>query len=102
MEQLRWWYSLFAFDVMSDLAFGQAMGYLNNVDQPWLHVLGARTKSIVWYQDLIYDGLDGWAKYFTPPSLIETRQKHVAMTSAKVQKRLQQKEDRKDFINYLL
>ncbi|KAK7982106.1 Cytochrome P450 monooxygenase alt3 [Apiospora saccharicola] len=101
-QDMQRWYSLFAFDVMSDLAFGQAVGCLDNVDQPWLQVLGARTKSIVWYQVLIYYGLDRWAKYFTPASLMAVRQKHVAMTSAKVQKRLQQKEDRKDFISYLL
>ncbi|KAK8080117.1 Cytochrome P450 monooxygenase alt3 [Apiospora hydei] len=66
-QDMQRWYSLFAFDVMSDLAFGQAAGCLDNVDQPWLQVLGARTKSIVWYQA-----------------------------------RVQQKEDRKDFISYLL
>ncbi|KAK8051556.1 Cytochrome P450 monooxygenase alt3 [Apiospora rasikravindrae] len=100
-QDMQRWYSLFAFDVMSDLAFGQAMGCLDNVDQPWLQVLGARTKSIVWYQVLIYYGLDRWAKYFTPRSLMEARRKHVAMTNQKVQARVQQ-EDRKDFISYLL
>ncbi|KAK8090591.1 Cytochrome P450 monooxygenase alt3 [Apiospora phragmitis] len=101
-QDMQRWYSLFAFDVMSDLAFGQPAGCLDNVDQPWLQVLGARTKSIVWYQVLIYYGLDRWAKYFAPKSLMEARQKHLAMTFEKVQRRIQQKEDRKDFISYLL
>ncbi|KAK6852413.1 Cytochrome P450 monooxygenase alt3 [Apiospora arundinis] len=104
-QDMMRWYNLLTFDVMSDLAFGQAMGCLDNADQPWLQILGARTKSIVWYQVLIYYGLDRWAGLFTPRSMMEARQKHVQMTTAKVTRRIQQQqnnEDRKDFLSYLL
>ncbi|KAK8119161.1 Cytochrome P450 monooxygenase alt3 [Apiospora kogelbergensis] len=102
-QDMMRWFNLFTFDVMSDLAFGQAVGCLDNADQPWLQILGARTKSIVWYQVLIYYGLDRWAVLLTPKSMMEARQKHVAMTTSKVTRRIQQSnQDRKDFISYIL
>lgn len=52
-QNMTKWYSLVAFDVVSDLAFGQASGCLDNADQPWLQVIGARAKSLVWFQMLM-------------------------------------------------
>ncbi|KAH7055986.1 cytochrome P450 [Macrophomina phaseolina] len=101
-QDMQRWYGLLAFDVVSDLAFGQPAGCLENADQPWLQVIGARAKSIVWFQFAIYYGLDGWMDMLAPKSSIEARKKHLELTVAKVQQRLQQKEDRKDFMSYIL
>ncbi|KAL1638492.1 hypothetical protein SLS56_000301 [Neofusicoccum ribis] len=98
------WYGLMAFDVVSDLAFGQPAGCLDNADQPWLQVIGARAKSIVWFQFAMHYGLDRWMGLVAPKSSIEARKKHLELTSTNVRRRLEQKEDsdRKDFMSYIL
>lgn len=101
-QDMQRWYGLMAFDVVSDLAFGQAAGCLDNADQPWLQVIGARAKSIVWFQFAMYYGLDRWMGMLAPKSSIEARKKHLELTTAKVQRRLRQNEDRKDFMSYIL
>ncbi|GME25720.1 Averantin hydroxylase [Neofusicoccum parvum] len=103
-QDLCRWYGLMAFDVVSDLAFGQPAGCLDNAGQPWLQVIGARAKSIVWFQFAMHYGLDRWMGLIAPKSSIEARKKHLELTSAKVRRRLEQKEDinRKDFMSYIL
>jgi hypothetical protein len=44
------YYNLVAFDIVSDLAFGEPSGYVNNPDQPWIQAILARAKAIVWFQ----------------------------------------------------
>ncbi|KAF4300734.1 hypothetical protein GTA08_BOTSDO07123 [Botryosphaeria dothidea] len=101
-QDMRRWYGLMAFDVVSDLAFGQAAGCLDNADQPWLQVIGARAKSIVWFQFAMYYGLDRGMGMLAPKSSIEARKRHLELTTAKVRRRLRQNEDRKDFMSYIL
>lgn len=52
-DEIRW-YGLTTFDIISELAFGEQGSYLDNADQPWLSVIGNRTKQIVWYQLVTY------------------------------------------------
>lgn len=103
-EDIQRWYSLMAFDVISDLAFGQPAGCLDNADQPWLQVIGQRARSIVWYQFGIYYGLDGWmGRWLAPKGTLAARQKHVELTTAKVTRRLAEKDEgRKDFMSYIV
>ncbi|KAK7545388.1 cytochrome P450 71A23 [Phyllosticta citricarpa] len=96
------WFSLTTFDVISDLAFGQPAGCLNNADQPWLQVIGTRAKSIVWFQLAIYYGFFNFMNWMAPKYTVQARQKHIELTSAKVQQRIEQKNPGKDFMSYIL
>ncbi|KAK7531677.1 cytochrome P450 71A23 [Phyllosticta citribraziliensis] len=96
------WYSLTTFDVISDLAFGQPAGCLNNADQPWLQVIGTRAKSIVWFQLAIYYGFFNFMNWMAPKYTVQARQKHIELTSAKVQQRLEKKNPGKDFMSYIV
>ncbi|KAF7195683.1 Cytochrome P450 monooxygenase [Pseudocercospora fuligena] len=96
------WLSLATFDIMSDLAFGKPEGCLDNADQPWLSVMGARAKTIRWHQLTIYYGLDGLATRFAPKSFTKSRQDHMRLTAAKVQQRIKLNVERKDFMSYIL
>lgn len=105
-EDMSRWYALMAFDIISDLAFGQPAGCLDNAEQPWLQVIGQRARSIVWYQFGLYYGLDNsWllSRWLVPQSAVAARKNHVALTTAKVTKRLEQQANgRKDFMSYIV
>lgn len=99
------WIHLTTFDIISDLAFGQPAGCLDNADQPWLQIMGARTKAIVWHQFEMTYNIDRMLYKIWPTRSSEARRKHIELTSAKVMRRIQQKEDqkdRKDFMSYIL
>ncbi|TDZ54052.1 Cytochrome P450 monooxygenase alt3 [Colletotrichum trifolii] len=78
-QDLVKWFSLAAFDIVSDLAFGQAAGCLDDASQPWLQVIGTRAKGIKM-----------------------ALRKHGELAAAKVKRRLQQSESKKDFMSYIL
>lgn len=109
-EDMSRWYALMAFDVISDLAFGQPAGCLDNADQPWLQVIGQRARSIVWYQFGMCYGLDNsWllSRWLAPKGAVAARRKHVELTTAKVTKRLEQQQQyraecSKDFMSYIV
>lgn len=86
----------------ADLAFGQAEGCLDNADQPWLSVMVARAKSIVWFQLSIYYRVEWLMKWIAPKSLTAARQQHMRMLAAKVQRRLKEDPDSADFMSYIL
>lgn len=99
------WIHLTTFDIISDLAFGQAAGCLDNADQPWLQIIGARSKTIVWHQFEMTYNIDLILHKIWPTRNSEVRRKHVELTSAKLMRRIQQKEnhkDRRDFMSYIL
>lgn len=114
VENMSRWYALLAFDVISDLAFGQPAGCLDNADQPWLQVLGQRARSIVWYQFGTYYGLSSnWltSRWLVPRSALAAVRKHGELTTAKVTRRLEQQQHgpdgegaglRKDFMSYIV
>lgn len=108
-EDMSRWYALMAFDIISDLAFGQPAGCLDNANQPWLQVIGQRARSIVWYQFGMCYGLDNswlFSRWLAPQSAVAARRKHVELTTAKVTKRLEEQQSeqatRKDFMSYIL
>ncbi|KAL1392704.1 cytochrome P450 71A23 [Phyllosticta capitalensis] len=96
------WFSLTTFDVISDLAFGQPAGCLDNANQPWLQVIGTRAKSIVWFQFAIYYGFFDFMNWLAPKYTVQARQKHIELTSAKVNQRLAKKNPGKDFMSYIV
>lgn len=112
-EDVQRWYSLMAFDVVSDLAFGQPAGCLDAADQPWLQVIGQRAQGIVWLQAGLYYRLDGLMGRLAPKKTIEARRKHAELTAAKVAQRIaaqqqsakdtqKQQHRRRDFMSYIL
>lgn len=102
-QDMARWYHLLAFEVMSDLAFGQPTGCLETADQPWLHVMGRRTKSVVWYQFITYYGLGRLARLLTPKTLVRAREKHAELVHGKVQQRVNSPDTgRRDFLSYVL
>ncbi|KXH53894.1 cytochrome P-450 [Colletotrichum salicis] len=96
------WFSLAAFDIISDLAFGQAAGCLDDASQPWLQVIGARAQGIVRYQFAIYYGLETWLEWLAPRAQKLALKRHGELTAGKVKRRLQETDSKKDFMSYIL
>ncbi|CAN9087059.1 unnamed protein product [Alternaria alternata] len=96
------WYNLVAFDIVSDLAFGEPSGCVNNPDQPWIQAILARAKAIVWFQLAVQYGFMGLLNWMTPKYVTESRKKHIAMTEAKLKARVEAKNPGKDFMSYIL
>ncbi|KAI8302091.1 Cytochrome P450 monooxygenase alt3 [Colletotrichum sp. SAR11_240] len=101
-QDLVKWFSLAAFDIISDLAFGQAAGCLDDASQPWLQVIGTRAQGIVRYQFAIHYGLEGWLEWLAPKAQKLALKKHGELTAGKVKRRLQATENKKDFMSYIL
>ncbi|WYZ38043.1 hypothetical protein EsH8_II_001549 [Colletotrichum jinshuiense] len=101
-QDLAKWFSLAAFDIVSDLAFGQAAGCLDDASQPWLQVIGARAQGIVRYQFAIHYGLEGLLEWLAPKAQRLALKKHAELTAAKLKRRLQQTKAKKDFMSYIL
>ncbi|KAL1862720.1 hypothetical protein Daus18300_008364 [Diaporthe australafricana] len=100
------WYNLLSYDVITgkstELAFGKTANCLNQADQPHLQVLGNRAKSVVFFQFALQYGLMSVLQFLTPKYAREARRKHLALSAAKVQARLQAKSPGKDFMHYIL
>ena len=87
---------------LAELTFGKADGCLDAPDEPWLTVLGARAKTIRWYQFSIYYGFDNILARLAPTAMTKSRKEHMKVLAGKVQRRLKQTDDRKDFMSYIL
>lgn len=85
-----------------ELAFGTSANCLNQADQPHLQVLGNRAKSVVFFQFALQYGLMSVLQFLTPKYAREARRKHLALSAAKVQARLQARNPGKDFMHYIL
>lgn len=92
------WFNLVAFDIVSDLAFGEPSGCVNNPDQPWIQAILARAKAIVWFQLAVQYGFMEALIWLTPRYVTESRKKHIAMTEAKLKSRMECKNPGKDFM----
>ncbi|TQN67917.1 Multicopper oxidase aurL2 [Colletotrichum shisoi] len=101
-QDLVKWFSLASFDIISDLAFGQAAGCLDDASQPWLQVIVARAKGIVRYQFAIHYGLESWLGWLAPKAQKLALKKHGELTAAKVKRRLQDTDTKSDFMSYIL
>ncbi|PPJ49669.1 hypothetical protein CBER1_02189 [Cercospora berteroae] len=112
------WFSLTAYDIITgtrhanfeiqilmsetELTFGEPNGCLDRPDEPWLTVMGARAKTVRWWQSSIYYGLDEIISRLAPAALTGSRKEHMKMLAGKVQRRLKDTADRKDFMSYIL
>ncbi|KAG9187563.1 hypothetical protein G6011_05434 [Alternaria panax] len=83
------WFKFIAFDIVSDLTFGEPSGCVNNPDQPWIQAVFASAKAIVWFRLAV--------QYVT-----ESRKKHTVLTEAKPKVRVKAKNPSKDFMSCIL
>ncbi|KAK8868875.1 Cytochrome P450 monooxygenase alt3 [Apiospora arundinis] len=96
------YFFVIAFDIVSDLAFGEPAGFLDNVDQPWLQVILDRAKAIKYYQLAVWYGFFPLLDYITPKYVMESRKSHIALTEAKLDKRMNAENPGKDFMSFIL
>ncbi|GKT51125.1 averantin hydroxylase [Colletotrichum spaethianum] len=96
------WYNLVAFDIVSDLAFGEPAGFLDNADQPWIKVILDRAKAIVWFQLAVWYGFFPLLNLLTPRYVTESRKNHIALTEAKLERRIKAENPGKDFMSFIL
>lgn len=96
------WFSLTTYDIITELTFGHADGCLDDPDKPWLTVMGARAKTIRWFQFAIYYGFDGLIARVGPSAMTRSRQAHMKMLGSKVQRRLKEKDMGMDFMSHIL
>ncbi|TLD33744.1 hypothetical protein PspLS_00227 [Pyricularia sp. CBS 133598] len=96
------WYNLLAFDIVSDLAFGEPAGFLDNADQPWIQVILHRAKAISWYQLAVWYGFFPLLEYITPRYVTEARKNHIRLTEAKLERRMAATNPGRDFMSFIL
>ncbi|KAI9875449.1 MAG: hypothetical protein M1830_008463 [Pleopsidium flavum] len=100
------WYNYTTFDIIGDLAFGEAFGCLKNKEyHSWVAMIFQSVKYGVYLQAARrFPSLTKPLEYVLPRSLKEKRMKHTANNKAKVLKRLKlgKEVDRPDFISYIL
>ncbi|KAK4938717.1 hypothetical protein LTR10_020900 [Elasticomyces elasticus] len=98
------WYNFTTFDIIGDLAFGEAFGSLEkSALHPWIQMIFEGIKAGTWLRCARYwPLLSKLLSWLIPKELIRKRDDHQALATQKVQKRLQQNVDRKDFTSYIL
>jgi len=98
------WYNFTTFDIIGDLAFGEPFGSLNKgVLHPWIRMIFEGIKAGTWLRCARYwPLLSKILSRFIPKELIRKRNEHQTLATEKVQRRLKQQTDRKDFTSYIL
>lgn len=82
---------------------GQPAGALNNGDEPYIRNMLNRAKAIPWYQLAVQYNLMDFLQWLTPKYVAESRKKHIAATTAKLQERIANaKSANKDWMSYIL
>lgn len=98
------WYNFTTFDIIGDLAFGEAFGCLENAKYDyWIKTIFESGRLGIILQSIsFYPILKSLLLLLVPKSLQEAQQKHKALTTTKMLRRLAIIEDRPDLINSLL
>jgi cytochrome P450 len=98
------WYNFTTFDVIGDLAFGEAFGCLENSDyHPWVKSIFELGHVGTFFQAAChYPILQKLAINLVPKSAMEKRQQHIDFNRAKLLKRIELGHDRPDLIEGLL
>lgn len=82
---------------------GQSAGALSNGDEPYIRNMLNRAKAIPWYQLATQYGVMNFIQWLTPKYVAESRKKHIAATTAKLQERIASAKDgNKDWMSYIL
>ncbi|KAL3425116.1 cytochrome P450 ClCP1 [Phlyctema vagabunda] len=95
------WYNFFTFDVIGDLAFGEAFGCLKSSDyHPWIICMFRNIKATAFLRSVDYfPFLKPVKQYLVPKELVRTRNEHRAMTVSLGMQRRNTPSDRIDFMS---
>lgn len=98
------WYNYTTFDIIGDLAFGEAFGCLDNSDyHPWVRSIFQMARVGTIFQALSHvPFLTKFLLAIIPKSAMEERERHMEFTKAKLMQRIALGEGRPDLIQGLL
>ncbi|KAL8817306.1 MAG: hypothetical protein Q9223_003842 [Gallowayella weberi] len=98
------WFNWTTFDVIGDLAFGEPFGCLKETTyQPWVAMMmNNLIHTVLLSVTLRFPPLDKLAARFVPRQVSQDRIDHHKMSKEKVERRLDMKTDRPDFMSYII
>ncbi|KAK3349747.1 isotrichodermin C-15 hydroxylase [Lasiosphaeria hispida] len=98
------WFNFTAFDIIGDLTFGEPFGCLENSQMhPWIRFIFANLKGMMYGQIISTMGIFGAAlKMLVPKRLREQVLQHAAYSRDKVDRRLERRTSRPDFMAYII
>lgn len=98
------WYNFTTFDIIGDLAFGEAFGCLENAKyDSWIKTIFESGRLGIILQSIsFYPMFKTLLLLLVPKSLQDAQKKHKALTTTKMLRRLAITENRPDLINSLL
>ncbi|GME23362.1 putative cytochrome p450 monooxygenase protein [Neofusicoccum parvum] len=98
------WYNFTTFDVIGDLAFGEAFGCLERSDyHPWVKAMFDMAKGgVVMQSASFFPGLTELLLGLLPEKAKRAREEHQLLTRAKLERRIALGKDRPDLIEGLL
>lgn len=107
-DEMVKWYNFLTFDIIGDLAFGEAFGSLNDAEPHfWVETILDGIASLNWLS--VIQKITGKtklgrkvAKKLVPKELQEKRARHERYTSEKTRRRMESNTTRKDFMSKIL
>ena len=98
------WYNWTTFDIIGDLAFGDAFGCLkDSTYHPWVSIIFDNIKAVSRLnQARRYPSLQGFLARFIPQHSMAALRQHVVMTGEKVMQRLEKTDPRPDFLDHII
>jgi averantin hydroxylase len=97
------WIQWTTFDIMGDLAFGEAFGGLaNKRTHPWQQFMLDYIAAAVWTGVAERWGLKSIAEWCAPPSLLRAVKRFHDLASEKIEKRMAMGSDRGDLLDHVL
>ncbi|XHG03733.1 hypothetical protein AWENTII_007026 [Aspergillus wentii] len=98
------WYNFTTFDIIGDLVFGEPFNCLrDNRYHPWVSIVfGGMKSSTILRGASLYGCLAPIIKSLIPKSVLQKRMEHHRMTQDKLNRRLEMKTTRPDFMTYVL
>lgn len=98
------WLNLTTFDIAGDLCFGESFDCLKNGKaHPWVEVSYGFGKGLALIAAVnFYPPLDKLLRLVIPRKTMQRTTDHIAMSRAKVMKRLSSDSDRPDFVTHIL
>lgn len=102
-DMLRW-LNFMTFDIIGDLAFGEAFGCLQNSGyHPWVETMFQSIKTGAFLRAFrIYPLLEMLIRKAMPKRLIRKRLEHYQLSKDLVDKRLANRSSRPDFLHYIM
>jgi cytochrome P450 len=97
------WFAFVAFDLVGDLGFGEPFGCLENSEiHPWISMIFASLRAATYMASLrFYPSLSWLLGLCIPKSVMQKQKQHWQLSVDKINRRLDQKHDRSDFISMI-